>query len=468
LCGICIGYRRDSIKLFLFFPSDSISSMKFLGTFFYFFTLAVVILAETKVWNNNNPPCGKKVLAILDSFSTRHTHSIFFSFLEDKGYDVNYVVASDRSVVFSKYGEWQYDHLIIFASIAEELAGISTETIIEFIDEGHNVFLATDSKLSEAIRDIASECNIEFDEEGSFVIDHIHFNESDNSGLHTLIVSNHIIPNIPIITGKATSKTSPLLFRGIGQDIEEDSQLLLSILRAPSTSYSHDPEETLKNLHVSGKKISLVSALQARNNARAIFAGSLEMFSDRFFHSPVREYGSEKISSFEKSGNELFAKELLQWAFQERGILRARDIRHHRVGEQEAPATYTIKDNVEYSVIIEEWRDNKWMPFLVEDIQMEFIMLDPYIRTTLKHDSNGLYRTSFILPDVYGVFTFKIDYVRPGYGFLSTITRTPVRPFRHNEYERFIPSAYPYYAGAFSMMAGIFIFSWFFLYNREK
>jgi hypothetical protein len=28
----------------------------------------------------------------------------------------------------------------------------------------------------------------------------------------------------------------------------------------------------------------------------------------------------------------------------------------------------------------------------------------------------------------------------------------PVRPYRHNEYERFIPAAYPYYGAAFSMV----------------
>lgn len=32
------------------------------------------------------------------------------------------------------------------------------------------------------------------------------------------------------------------------------------------------------------------------------------------------------------------------------------------------------------------------------------------------------------------------------------IMQIPVRPFRHNEYERFIPTAYPYYGSAFSMV----------------
>jgi hypothetical protein len=32
------------------------------------------------------------------------------------------------------------------------------------------------------------------------------------------------------------------------------------------------------------------------------------------------------------------------------------------------------------------------------------------------------------------------------------IVQIPVRPFRHNEYERFIKAAYPYYGGTFSMV----------------
>ncbi|KAJ6906089.1 LOW QUALITY PROTEIN: hypothetical protein NC652_023744 [Populus alba x Populus x berolinensis] len=41
---------------------------------------------------------------------------------------------------------------------------------------------------------------------------------------------------------------------------------------------------------------------------------------------------------------------------------------------------------------------------------------------------------------------FPIDWTK---GFCGGI---PVRPFRHNEYERFMPAAYPYYGAAFSMV----------------
>ena len=38
----------------------------------------------------------------------------------------------------------------------------------------------------------------------------------------------------------------------------------------------------------------------------------------------------------------------------------------------------------------------------------------------------------------------------------------------HDQYERFIPSAYPYYASSFSMMAGVFVFALVFLYTKDE
>lgn len=69
---------------------------------------------------------------------------------------------------------------------------------------------------------------------------------------------------------------------------------------------------------------------------------------------------------------------------------------------------------------------------------------------------------------MYGVFQFKVDYNRLGYTHLYSSTQVSVRPLQHTQYERFIPSAYPYYASAFSMMLGLFIFSIVFLHMKEK
>jgi len=388
--------------------------------------------------------------------------------LEDRGYELDFVTSESKGINFRKYGEWQYDNLILFAPSIQEVEGLTEEDLIDFIDAGKNIIVAADSNIGDLIGSVASECNVLYDESETFAVDHFNFDVSDYDGKHNLIVAENLIDSTPILGGKIKA---PVLFRGVAQDIEEDSAVLFPILSGYSTTYSAPADGSIsqENLHVAGKKTVLVSALQARNNARVIFAGSLEMFSDKFFNSPVQKSSATgNAQKYEKSGNEDFCKQIARWVFQERGILRVKNVHHHKVGETEAPNMYTIKDDIEYSIEIEELQGKKWIPFTTNDVQLEFIRLDPHVRTTLASDGNGRFSSTFKIPDVYGVFTFKVEYNRKGFGYLNSIVRVDVRPFRHNQYERFLVAAYPYYASAFSMMAGLFIFSWFFLYHKQK
>jgi len=163
------------------------------------------------------------------------------------------------------------------------------------------------------------------------------------------------------------------------------------------------------------------------------------------------------------------AIELSKWVFQERGKLRAHSLTHHQVNSKELnPATYRIKDDIVFSLIVEQYDGTKWVPFTNNDVQLEFTMIDPYVRRTLSQDGKGKYSTQFTLPDVYGVFKFVVQYRRQGYTNLLLSQQVSVHPFRHNDYERFIGAAYPYYLSAFSMMGGFFVFGLMFLYTREK
>lgn len=116
-----------------------------------------------------------------------------------------------------------------------------------------------------------------------------------------------------------------------------------------------------------------------------------------------------------------------------------------------------------YTIDIAEYKDGQWVPFKANDIQLEVIMLDPYIRTTLKQvqneDTVGRFEAHIKLPDVYGVFTFKVNYKRPGLTYLLAEDQVSIRPFRHNEYPRFLTAAYPYYTATGSMMIGFIVFS---------
>ncbi|MRA94250.1 hypothetical protein GH868_30470, partial [Bacillus thuringiensis] len=81
------------------------------------------------------------------------------------------------------------------------------------------------------------------------------------------------------------------------------------------------------------------------------------------------------------------------------------------------------------------------------DVQLEFVRIDPFVRRNLKH-MNGKFYTQFKLPDVYGVYQFRVDYKRIGYTFLYSSLQASVRPLEHTQYERFIACAFPYYTSA--------------------
>jgi oligosaccharyltransferase complex subunit beta len=95
-----------------------------------------------------------------------------------------------------------------------------------------------------------------------------------------------------------------------------------------------------------------------------------------------------------------------------------------------------------------------------------FNMLDPYLRQPMTHDGKGRYSLRFKVPDVYGVFKYVIDYSHRGYSYISLQHVVPVRPYKHDEYERFLLPAYPYYASVLSTMAAFFLVGFAFLYSK--
>ncbi|XP_072305567.1 dolichyl-diphosphooligosaccharide--protein glycosyltransferase 48 kDa subunit [Eucyclogobius newberryi] len=407
-----------------------------------------------------------KTLVLLDNLNIRDTHSIFFRSLADRGFDLSFKTADDPSLSLIKYGQFLYDHLVIFAPSVEDFGGnINVETITAFIDGGGNVLVAASSDIGDPLRELGSECGIEFDEEKTAVIDHHNYDMSD-PGEHTLIVADpENLLKAPTISGKPSNK--PVLFKGVGMVADPENPLVLDILTGSSTSYSYFPDRPVSQYpHAVGKNTLLIAGLQARNNARVVFSGSLDFFSDAYFNSAVQKArpGSQR---FEQNGNVELAEALSRWVFKEAGVLRVGAVTHHTVGEASPPAAYTVTDLVEYRIVIEMLFEGRWVPFDGDDIQLEFVRIDPFVRTYLKKNG-GKYSVQFKLPDVYGVFQFKVDYNRLGYTHLYSSTQVSVRPLQHTQYERFIPSAFPYYASAFSMMTGLFIFSIVFLHMKEK
>ncbi|VDP31294.1 unnamed protein product [Soboliphyme baturini] len=360
-----------------------------------------------------------RILVLLENQFIKETHSIFLNHLIEQGHNLTIRLADDPALWLFKYGESPYQHLVLLAPSVEEFGGtITVQQITKFIDEGGNVLVTASTEIGDAIASLANECGFEFDDTKTAVIDHFNYDLNKDDGSHTTIVA-------------------------------QPSDLINA-----ETIYPH----------AVGKSILLIGAMQARNNARVMFTGSIDMFSNEFFVSFVLKFGTTKMH--EISGNEQLAVALSRWVFKKTGVLRVVSLDHHRVGEKKPPQAYTITDNVEYSIVIEQLENDKWVPLTKNDVQLEFVRIDPFIRTSLV-PKNGKYSVQFKIPDVYGVFKFLVDYQRIGWTHLYSVTQVSVRPFEHTQFHRFIPAAFPYYVSAFSMMFSVFLLSFVILYHKD-
>ena len=238
-------------------------------------------------------------------------------------------------------------------------------------------------------------------------------------------------PWLELVTG---SKSVPYMGSPIGLDLRNNKNVL-PILRASGTAF-HEATPS------QGHALTLGAANQGTNGARFTLVGSV------------------------KIGNEVLSN-LLSWGFGKRALLRMRDLRHHRVGESEPPRMYKEKDQIEVAVKLEELVDGKWLPFSASDVQLEYVMLDPYIRETMQFTGTE-HTLTFTAPDVYGIFKFRINYKRRGYNPVTMEQVAPVRNMRHNDYERFLFCAYPYYASCFVTLGLVLVFALLFVNHREN
>ena len=68
-------------------------------------------------------------------------------------------------------------------------------------------------------------------------------------------------------------------------------------------------------------------------------------------------------------------------------------------------------------------------------------------------------------PQKEGIYQFKINYKKAGFNFIKEAERVTIRPYKHDEFERFIFVAFPYIFGTFSTILGTFIFIVLYLYS---
>lgn len=74
-----------------------------------------------------------------------------------------------------------------------------------------------------------------------------------------------------------------------------------------------------------------------------------------------------------KSGNLDFITSLSQWVLKEVGVLRAKSVTHHKVGERKSPSEYTIMEDVVNYLIVYSLIKNifSFMKLIFKNCKME-------------------------------------------------------------------------------------------------
>ncbi|EJD06283.1 Dolichyl-diphosphooligosaccharide-protein glycosyltransferase [Fomitiporia mediterranea MF3/22] len=404
---------------------------------------------------------GDSVLVLLEKDLDKTQYSTFFAGLEDRGFKLTFRDPKAKEPLLVEDDIPQFNHVIFFTPTTKSYApDITPQTIVSLISSGVNV-LFTLSPTQTPLMALASEFSLIPAPPHTPLISH--FPERD--GLHSLITVP-VPKNHPILS----SDIPPVLFDGAPHALGLNP-LVVPILRAPPESFATDTDSDNGADAVvdsadkggeglwAGSQLGLVTGFQTRTgNGRAVFAGGISLFSNTF--TKKKDYGNAR-----------FVQDIAKWVFQETNVLRIDEAFHRHAGANETaglPDQYTVNDQVQYTVRVSRWNpDNgEWEPYSgLNDLQLEFTMLDPHIRTALPSETctgsrcQGKYTKIFRAPDRHGVFKFVLDYKRQGWTFLQSALTVPVVPPRHDGYPRFLSAAWPYYAGAISTSTGFVLFT---------
>ncbi|SCV73025.1 BQ2448_6950 [Microbotryum intermedium] len=407
------------------------------------------------------PVSADKVLVVLDKDLAQQDFALTWSSLEARGHELSFRDASETAT--STLDASQFQHILLFAPSSKQLPGdLNPQRLVEYSQQGTNLLIALSPHVSEFWRDFAREFDLEFDDRGSRVIDHFNYDVGlDDDSSHSVIVVPLSGCKSPFVAPE-TSAGPPLLYRGIGHAIGR-RPLATNILHASPTAYSGDASRIgnlADDVFLAGTSAGLVTAFQAKNNARITFVGSTDVFSDVFQRASVE---SSNGLRFARSGNAAFISDLTRWTMQETGVIRIDAARHYRASDGQRQDLYRVGEELPqaYDVDIVVKDEDARLLAQLDDLQLEFTMLDPHLRVPLTvsdrqiHADDGetavRYTSSFHAPDRHGVFTLRVDYRRPGWSFLDEKALVSVAPPRHDEFERFITGAMPYYGGALSV-----------------
>lgn len=384
------------------------------------------------------------------------------SFLSElSGYEnfkLTFKTYSEESLNLFIANEPIYNHLILLPSSKKTITdkvNFNQHQLIDFINQKGNVLVVggSDAALPNDIRSFLNQLGIYPSPQHFKLVDH--FNTEDGK----VKLNNDNIVNKKVF---AEFPDNSFLYEG-STALLSNNELLFPIVKGSKTSFTTDNlEEPISQdkTWTFGDQGFVAAGFQALNNARLSWIGD----------------------------DSLLNSDLINWTFQKRNLLKLQFVQHYNNESPEKinETLYRIKDNVIYTVGISELKDNKWVPFEINDdedrLQLSFKMLDPYQRLNLEPlgpvasndgelDATAFF-VNFTIPDQHGMFTFELDYKRHGLSYIEDKKVVAVRHLANDEYKRSwdIPNSWVYFTSALcvAVLWGFFVLNFLFIGNTDN
>lgn len=433
---------------------------------------------------------GNRLLVVLEESSEKANYTSLWQDLQLRSFELTFESPRSEKLALFSLGERAYDHILLLPPKSKGLGpALTPKLLLDFINSEGNVLLALSgtSPTPSSISSLLLEFDIHLPpDRTSLVVDHFHHDSLSAADRHDVLLLDVTSPAHSDVKYPFSVNGVVAVPRAVGQVLGNESPLISSILAAPRTAYIYDPNDKsadMEDVFASGEQIALISALQARNSARFTILGSVEMLQNRWFDAKVQRGDKHQ----EKTVNREFINRVLSWTFKELGVLQVGKLAHYLNEETGAstiedmtmetsnlnPSIYRVKNNVGFEMELSEYHMDHFIPYeppINDVIQLEFTMLSPYHRLSLKPiamtANSTVFATMFTLPDQHGIFNFRVNYKRP---FLTNVDEkrtVSVRHIAHNEWPRSwaIGGAWPWIAGVWvtvlSWLAFVAIWIW--------
>lgn len=385
------------------------------------------------------------VLVLFDNADQSARYKQLVSLIERRGFTVVTMAADDAFNIFL-HGERQYKSILLMAP-AYTFKEHTVNEFVKFVDDGGNLLVGLDHGYSTQHQSLLYALDMEADAPSSDIVD-------DKHTVSVGIVDYIFTDNVTTSKVLFDEKIQRIVYSGVALHVPPSplTEVIASATDDATTSMYPEVNFSQKS------EIAVVASLQARNNARVIVTGSMNVFSDDAF-SAVLEHPLINTGS---SDNKRFAEGVVGWLTQQRGVIQLKNFSWHKVGgiaDVDTDNQLVINDTIEVKFEMEEKRDGKVVPYITDDAQVIFKLNDPVIIRYATNHNNGSYNAIIQTPDKFGVYTLLFSYHRHFLTFIDVAETVPLRTFRLTQSPRVSVGAYPFYAAWMTMLVGFVVFS---------